>query len=774
MNNDKVDQENYSEQLKDREERLSQHTKQQARIQRDLYPGLNEIYNYLVSRHTRIWERRPGDPDFLSLRDGIGSLPNSMVITPPNPDRKAPYLEQALNLVKNYTWVRNVPCTIELEKIAFLGVSGHYSQTIPFVRALLCHLAFHHSPNDVKVLAVYSPKREEEWAWLGWLPHCRLETTKGQEMPMVASQTDQFEWLMNFLLEETKRRQLKREQGGGTFNLNGGSSGQAVKSFLPRLVLVVDDYELVRNEAALIKLFEQGSSVGIYLMSLSERVENVPTQCRAKAELLPDGFLRYGIIGPNGQASIVTPDLANQMYGETFVLSMTPLKPQVASTKGELNASVRLLEMLGINVQSGQTFDPLNWWQRSQLSQTAQLRVPIGRLFGGQEMQLDLSDKQDGHGPHGLIAGTTGSGKSEIIQTIICSLAMNNHPDQLNFILGDFKGGATISPFAELPHVVGMITNEDLTLVERAMTSLLAEKSRRERLLHEEGVTHIREYQRKKPQPAVPLPYLIVIIDEFAEMKEQAPDFILNLISIARTGRTLGIHLLLATQRPSGVISPQLNSNTRFRICLRVETNEDSQEMLGRRDAAEIASNAPGRAYFRVGSDIYETFQGARVAEEFVQSAATLEKQVSEILVIEPSWRTSPLVGGRQTEGASADDEKDTVVPKDFDVITRQCIAAAKRTQIRNIHRPWLDPLAKAYYLPDLLPNTPSFDEETGRWPEFKQDYGQSLPGSIDILATTIPGYTPNHTYGQAPLGLIDNVTEQKRDVWKADLAPTR
>ncbi|HEX2913516.1 MAG TPA: FtsK/SpoIIIE domain-containing protein [Chloroflexia bacterium] len=738
INNDKVEQRNYLEVLEKRNTTLRNHTELQRSTQQYLYPDLQELQLWVAQRSTRLWERRPTDPDFLTLRLGTGSQPNSMLITAPNPDRKVPNLDKALEISAAYKLVRDIPNVTELGKIAFLGVCGAYSQTIPFTRALICHLAAHHSPDEVKVMAVYAPTREDEWAWLGWLPHCRLEGHREHEIPLVASQTDQFEWLMKFLEDEIKQRSLRLESAAGRY-----SSGQAA-NFLPRYLLIVDDFELVRHEKALNELFKAGEKVGIYLISISSRLALLPEQGRARVEMLANGLLRYSVTGTSGYVGESTPDLANLSYCENLALNLTSLKPAIPLALGQKTDSIRLLEMLGVDLKAGQNFDPLPWWQRSSL---ARLSVPVGRLFGGQEMLLDFTEK--GHGPHGLVAGTTGSGKSELLMTIVSALALANSPDNVNFVLADFKGGATFKPFEKLPHTVGLFSDLNLFTVERMMNALIAEKNRREKLLEGAGVSHIRDYHRKKPQPAEPMPYLFIVIDEFAEMKDQIPDLINNLVIIARTGRTLGMHLILATQRPAGVIPDQLKSNIRFRICLRVESPEDSIEMLERRDAADIPASAPGRAYFRVGREFYELFQVARVAEDYIppeQLQETPDEQ--EILIVETSWRTMPLVPGRNSQPQRSEEESELAKFKDYDLIVQQCGLAAHRLVLRNNHRPCLDALLPVYHLPQLLGSSAMFNPQQGLWPK-QAPFG----------------------YGATLLGLEDNVSEQAQRPWKISLA---
>lgn len=747
---DREERRNYSRILEETENELRNYRREQQTILHYLYPALPQIFEWPGRLDLRLWERRPLDPDFMSLRLGIGSRLNNVSVNTLKKNRPAPMLDRAIGISQAYQEIPDVPDMVELGKVAFLGLVGPQELTAPFMRSIVCHLAALHSPEDVKVLATYSPTRGEDWFWLGWLPHARVGNQHGEDFPLVASHSDQLEVLSNFVLETLKARQNRRDQEGSGFDLNINKP-KAAYTF-PNLVWFVENFELVQDEPAIKKLFEVGAELGVYLVTTSSELSGIPAQCRAVAEILPNGRVRYSTAGENGRVTTLLPDLAALEECEDFSLAMAPIKLKATSEKGEFTSSLRLLDMLELSTVSKELFDPLAFWNRSAV---AQLKAPIGRVFGGQPLFLDISDK--GHGPHGLVAGTTGSGKSELLLTIVSSLALTNHPDNLNFILGDFKGGATFNPFLNLPHVVGMMSDLDLPIVERAMTAIFSELKRREHLLKEENVTHIRDYQKKKPRPKTPLPYLLVIIDEFAEMKEQAPDFMDKIVNIARTGRTLGVHLILATQRPAGIVSGQLNSNTKFRLCLRVESSDDSVDMLGRKDAALIPSNAPGRSFFKVGSDIYEQFQVARVAVPF-EGGEEGQDDEQEIKIVDHYWRAAPLSPDKTSRSGDTsrsgsiqfDDEEDNSVAMDYDMIVRQCLDAARRTIIRNTHRPWLEPLRTQYFLPELFEGQapPAFGLKSEAWPE-----------------------NPPFGYGCVPVASVDDVVAQDQYSLMMDLA---
>lgn len=284
---------------------------------------------------------------------------------------------------------------------------------------------------------------------------------------------------------------------------------------------------------------------------------------------------------------------------------MAPVYTEEVSLEGTLTKNISMFEMLNILA-----VDDLNLeerWNNSQVYKS--MAAPIGVSKSGM-VYLDLHDKY--HGPHGLVAGTTGSGKSEVLQTYILSMATLFHPYEVGFVIIDFKGGGMVNQFKDLPHLMGAITNIDGKEIDRSLKSIKAELQKRQRLFAEAEVNHIDKYIKKfkKGEVSVPIPHLILIVDEFAELKADQPEFMKELISAARIGRSLGVHLILATQKPSGQVNEQIWSNSKFKLCLKVQSQEDSNEVLKSPLAAEIKE--PGRAYLQVGNnEIFELFQSA-------------------------------------------------------------------------------------------------------------------------------------------------------------------
>jgi S-DNA-T family DNA segregation ATPase FtsK/SpoIIIE len=353
-------------------------------------------------------------------------------------------------------------------------------------------------------------------------------------------------------------------------------------------------------------VLQDGPAVGVYALCADEQERFLPEACGATAVFSPDDAayldLRRSGADPvlDVLAEPVTPALA-----ETAARALAPLRDVSAEEDDAvLPDTSRLLDVLAMPDPDVDAIRAR--WQHDGRS----TRVVIGAGLDG-PFSLDLRTD----GPHGLIAGTTGSGKSELLQTMIASLAVANRPDALNFVLVDYKGGSAFKDCVALPHTVGMVTDLDAHLVERALTSLGAELTFREHWLAGAGVKDIEDYQdlQQREPGRASLPRLLLVIDEFASMARELPDFVTGLVNIAQRGRSLGIHLLLATQRPSGVVSPEIRANTNLRISLRVTDAADSSDVLEATDAARIPKSAPGRGYARLGHGGLVPFQAGRV-----------------------------------------------------------------------------------------------------------------------------------------------------------------
>ncbi len=531
----------------------------------------------------QLWERRRTDEDSLRVRVGLADQPSELTIIGENASSPS-----------EHRTVYEVPVTLALRDVGVLGVAGEDESARSCARWLLTQLATFHAPRDLSV-SILAPTNGGNWAWARWLPHLRpadldaYTARVGTDQDTVTSRVVELAGLMKSRRDQTQ------------------SSGRADRSVFPAHVVVLDGARALRAVPGIAALLADGPDLGIFFICLEQEERLLPEECTATVTLDPDrtGYLAVHAAGRLPRESIRA-ELMRASEAEQIARGLAPVK-DISADDGEttLPSSARLLDILALEPP---TVDGLRArWQLGGRTTTMQLGIGADGPFA-----LDL--RRDG--PHGLIAGTTGSGKSELLQSMIASLAVDNRPDAMNFVLVDYKGGSAFKDCVRLPHTVGMVTDLDAHLVTRALTSLGAELRRREHVLAAASVKDIEDYQdldARTPGGLTPLPRLLLVIDEFASMARELPDFVTGLVNIAQRGRSLGIHLLLATQRPSGVVSPEIRANTNLRISLRVTDAADSSDVLDASDAARISKAAPGRGFARLGHAALIPFQAGRV-----------------------------------------------------------------------------------------------------------------------------------------------------------------
>jgi S-DNA-T family DNA segregation ATPase FtsK/SpoIIIE len=529
----------------------------------------------------RLWERSPKDADFLALRLGVGARPSSIAIKIPQPADMIdidPLLTEAQTLAQQFASVPDAPICLPLLQAGVAGVAGPRGEALSAARGLLMQLATHHSPDEVKIVALFPADEAARWDWLRWLPHV---WTDDRNHRLLACDKDAAHRLLSSLLDLLNRRRVQRDAAKDT----------AAAVPLPCFVFLFADPRLIENEPIVPLLLGYNGALGVYPLFIADRVETLPKGCQAVVEV---GGNQGRLIqtAPTTVQTTFTSDAAPLELADRQARAMAPIHLQQLSAVTEIPKLVPLLDLLG--AKAVEDLDVIARWQKSEPYRS--LAVPIGKRVAGEPFTLDIHG--GGQGPHGLVAGTTGSGKSELLQSLIASLAVDFHPHQVVFVLIDYKGGGMANAFRELPHLVGTITNLQGNLAMRALTALKSELHRRETLLAQAGTTSINDYQRRHRNGQVkePLPHLVIIADEFAELKTELPDFMVELVRAARLGRSLGVHLILATQKPAGVVSEEIWANSSFRICLRVERPEDSQEVLRSARTRWSNSRPPGAA----------------------------------------------------------------------------------------------------------------------------------------------------------------------------------
>lgn len=671
----------YLQFIADARSELSVAREQQTKAMREMHPDPAECMERIRRADHRLWEKTAAFPDFLSLRVGIGSAPLARRIKYSKQAvilESDPLLMEPQRLALDFEKIAGVPVTVNLIHSELCGVAGEREKTIELAKLMLLQLVTHHGYDDVKVVVLASEQGVEEWSWLRFAPH--LWDDGWQIRFLLCGKAIARQTLT--ALNDVFREREKRVAGGRI-------------AALPHYVFIVEDPSLLENEQIAKYLYDGAPGLGVSAVFLAESAAYLPMNC--KTVISVQGKSGEVADRASGEKHAFAPDQADWREMEILARKLAPLRIKSASASFALPESVTLLEML--KAERAESVDVLANWMRNRTYMG--MSVPIGAKAGGSPFHLDIHET--GHGPHGLVAGTTGSGKSELLQSIVISLALHYHPHDLVFVLIDYKGGGMADAFKGLPHLVGTITNLGGNQTTRALLSVKSELRRRQRLFSEYGVNNIDRYQklyynrRDRDVEMPPVPHLVMIADEFAELKQDQPDFMKELVSAARVGRSLGVHLILATQKPAGVVDDQIWSNSKFKLCLKVQDEADSKDVIKRPDAAMIKE--PGRAYIQVGHDeIFELFQSAYAGADYDPDGelAKTAKSSNRIYRLALNGIPERIYPFEEEKIARQD------VPTQLSAMVGHVTAVAAAGGIEPLEGPWLPPLPETVHLEDL------------------------------------------------------------------------
>ncbi len=557
----------------------------------ETYPSTESLRDFVKTFSSRLFERSPEDADFLTVRVGSGSTPAYRPIEYHKEEHikvENELMEIPNQLSEEYRLIGETPVMVNLKQSGSVGVVADKATQYDFFKTLLLEISVLHDYEDVKVVVLLPENSHERFDWIRWLPH--LKDAGGSVRGIICdsnSKDHNFEFLYSLMNQrQAEVRDDSQEPPRPHY-----------------VVLVLEEYGLRTHP--LFRYADEATRLGLSFVYFKEHIENLPHHCREIVRL--DG--REGELLLKDDKRFYQKFLweeVNDISIKFVSERLAPVYCEKIALSSRLTANITLFELL--NIMAPEDLNLKEKWHRSAVKQS--MAAPLGVDVKGSTIFLDLHEKA--HGPHGLVAGTTGSGKSEIMQSYILSSAVTFHPYEVAFVIIDFKGGGMANQFDGLPHLIGKITDIDSHEINRSLLSIRAELEKRKRFFAEYGVNHIDQYieKFKEGTAKVPLPHLILIVDEFAELKAEQPGFMKELISTARVGRSLGIHLILATQKPAGQVNEQIWSNSRFKLCLKVATKEDSNEVLKSPLAAEILE--PGRAYMQVGNnEIFTLFQSA-------------------------------------------------------------------------------------------------------------------------------------------------------------------
>ena len=701
---DRGESERFRRELAEFRTRLASLADDERTRMRVAYPDPAEVMRRVVLPSTTLWERRPPHPDFLRLRAGVGGVPWSPPVAQAGPGTEPP--DELAAVLAESEVLDDAPVPVALAAGGVVGVVGDRGAALAVARSLLCQAAALHGPADMPVMILSSAGAAPAWDWAKWLPHTRDASGVGR---MLSHDPE--------LSARLVEAHLRPAGGGERADRSEPAAG-------PTVLVVVDDESLTEGRKAPTRSLLRGEGGPVAGVVIASTVDRLPAVCSTVIEMTD----------PDGRADLTLPQQGRRIAGflaagmaddaaRDCARSLARFEdPELDVAGAGLPASIRLLPLLDLEDCTPDAV--LARWKAGGIDPPP--AAPIGVAEDGVFGVDFVAD-----GPHGLVGGTTGAGKSELLRTLVAGLAASVDPDHLTFVLVDFKGGSAFDECARLPHTVGMVTDLDQHLAERALRCLEAELRHRERVLRDAGAVDLPDYLRKGLPEA--LPRLLVIIDEFATLKAELPEFIDALVGVAQRGRSLGVHLLLATQRPQGAISDNIRANTNLRIALRVQERTDSTDVIDVPDAAGIPRTAPGRAYVRLGPGEVVAIQTA-LSTGSRREAAVAPVDVAPV-VYGPAPRAAsapppPDLGAPPITGGLAAPDAGATGGTDLSVLVaaiREAFARSGRPQPR---RPWPDP----------------------------------LPGDVDLdrlIDRTLPDADPSRAPDFVPLGLADDPDAQ-------------
>ena len=656
---DRGERERFARELAELRDRLTALGDGERRRRDAAHPDPAEIVRRVELPSVTLWERRPGDADVLHLRVGVGDVAwEPPVVRPSRLTAAPPELVEVLTEASTLT---DAAVPLDLSGGGVVGIVGDRAAALAVARSLVCQAAVLHGPADLPVMVLASAAAGRDWDWAKWLPHTRDATGAGR---MLSAHPD-----LSTAMAEGRLRAARGERPRPDARAAG-----------PTLLAVVDDETLTEGRRAPTRSLLRGDAGPVAGIVVASTPDRLPAVCTAVVEItdaggvadliLPQAGLHVRDVAPAGMADDVARGCARSLARFE--------DPELDLAGAGLPSTIRLLPLLDLEECTPDAV--LSRWKSGDA--VPRLAAPVGVSEDG-VFSIDVV----ADGPHGLVGGTTGAGKSELLRSLVASLAASVDPDHVTFVLIDFKGGSAFDQCALLPHTVGMVTDLDEHLAERALRCLEAELKRRERTLRGVGATDLPDYVRKGPPE--PMPRLLVIIDEFATLKAELPQFVDALVGVAQRGRSLGVHLLLATQRPQGAISDNIRANTNMRIALRMQDASDSNDVIDVADAAAIPRTAPGRAYVRLGP-------GEVVAIQSALSTGTRTVAVTAPVDVapfafgpHPRPPVAPPPVQHDRPGVGDGDDPET----DLSVLVSAIGEAFARTGRPAPRRPWPDPL---------------------------------------------------------------------------------
>lgn len=722
--------------------------KKKLEIQQSREQEKNELEEIYVSQDVNnqrfnvfssdLFDRSPDDEDFLCVRLGSGDVESKREVNYKKQEKLE--IEDELQLIPEqicdeYKNVHGAPIVCDFKENNAVGVIGTINNRFEIMKNIVVDIAARQYFSDVRMIFVATTEHRDYIQWLRLLPHVYNDEAGVRN---IVTDDESKNIVFEFLYKELTVREQNKAYDENI------------------VVFFFDEYGFKSHPIS--KFIDKAKDLGVTFVFFGDSIADIPQGCGNVISIIDATNAVLVSTENKAQSLSFTYSALPTDQVQNIVKLLAPVYTEEISLEGTLTKNISMFELL--NILAVDDIDLKGRWEQSQVFKS--MAAPLGVSKTG-VVSLDLHDKA--HGPHGLVAGTTGSGKSEILQTYILAMATLYHPYEVGFVIIDFKGGGMVNQFKELPHLMGAITNIDGKEINRSLKSIKAELQKRQRLFADADVNHIDKYIRKfkSGEVKIPLPHLIIIVDEFAELKAEQPEFMKELISAARIGRSLGVHLILATQKPSGQVNEQIWSNSRFKLCLKVQSQEDSNEVLKSPLAAEIKE--PGRAYLQVGNnEIFELFQSAYSGA----SEKTDDSNVKEFTICsltESGKRVPVYVQKKKKSGEGSATQLDAIV----NYVSEYC-KSIELPKLPNICLPSLEHTIN--FVSEKADESEGFVADIGIYDDPDNQYqgvfsidvgnnnvmiiGSSQSGKTNMLQDIIRSISTKYTPDEATIYIID------------------
>lgn len=667
-------------------------------------PSVADTVDAIYKLGPLLWTHRPEHGSFLGLRFGLGTCPSRITFEESNTnDTEVEFTREIQACIKTFQDIEGVPVVSVLRSSGSFGLAGARGLVDDVARGMVLQVVGLHSPAEVTLAAITSAQSRERWNWLQWLPHVGSGHSPLSGDHLAAGSAGGAALLARLEdLVDTRAAQAKGVVPALRQAL-GEKAEDIAGPILPSVLVIIEDDAPV-DRGRLTRLAERGPDCGVHIMWVATDLQSLPAACRDFMAVDGDhgtttGQVRLGRHTYPVSCESVEAELAAQL---ARMLSPVVDVGKPLSDDSDLPRAVSYATLIGKDFMDNPQAVADRWTENNSVHSFAvpnrkdngSLRALVGSK-GVEPLYLDLKNE----GPHALVGGTTGAGKSEFLQSWVMGMAAAYSPDRVSFLFVDYKGGAAFADCLHLPHTVGLVTDLSQHLVRRALTSLRAELHYREHLLNRKKAKDLLGLQREA-DPEAP-PYLVIIVDEFAALATEVPEFVDGVVDVAARGRSLGLHLILATQRPAGVIKESLRANTNLRVALRMADEDDATDILGVPDAAYFDPSIPGRGAAKTGPGRIQGFQTG-----YAGGWTTEKPQRPQVDIVEMAFGSGATWDLPASTTPAVEEDAG---PNDISRMTTNIVRAAEILSITPPRKPWLAELAMTYDF-SLLPN-PRTDE---------------------------------------------------------------